>query len=1138
MVNRLKSAAVFLGVVTAVTSAFVWGEPTGGKPTVGGFNPGGVTLSEDLMSNRFARQPVVTYETKGGDTLFAVQVKPALTPAAPRPRDIVVVVDTSASQAGKYLTTSRLVTEKILQTAGENDRISLWAINTPRTTRNLSGGLKSCTRENVEALRRTALKALYEEYASGAVDLKNGIDKVLGDFDGKVLRQQIIVYVGDAESAAAPLAEKERYQLANKVREAKVQFFAVPIGSTINGLNMHSLVSGTGGSVARFSDSIREQKKAVEHVVKTLNEVVNVPVLFPTKANFPAEVTEFYPSRLPPLRADSPVLIAGKFAKGKPPAKFEAKFEGRIAATPSSATISEVVPAPAVENFFLSTVVRQWGESSMKDAPAILRADRTLVLAYEQGRMSRDEFVAQAQWALGVNQVDAAKNLSDAAEKIDPNDAEVKALGKVIDKIQKGELTLEKLKIATGNRIGVKYEKMEDGRLVMHRVALDEIAKDEPIAAPKVGPAAVPTGDPKALLKAEEARRAILEQQVRLMIDETLARGRELLRASDPKSAKDLIMAQRESIKSNPDITEALRAKLLGQMDNLLTDIGQRGESLIRNKAEENERIARAREKLRGVETQEAREERTRNRVKAFTGLMAQARYEDAYREALQFNQEAVNEGRQIPLTSQAVYQMGQAATNLREMRELTRIREDRFLLTMMQVEKAHIPYPDEPPVHFPPSKVWRELQEARKRYAAGSDFDGDLPPRVQRRIDFLKGALESPISEIDKGDSNLPLLLEAVSAMASPPGADKDPSRRVTIMIDEDAFKRESMGMFDSEKVSIKIRNKLVGVSLSTVLRLICEQIDGTYWVRRDYIEIVPADMAIREKVIRVFPVADLIIGIPNAINQSSLSQSLAAMGATFSLGGGFTGQPIAGAFGGGFLAGGGGFQFGGGANGQGAAGGAIGGLFQGGGGQRGGIAGFAGGIMGNIGNQLGGQFGFQGADYGPILVQLITSVVAQNEWTINNSDIIGQGNNAGNADPDPMAGPMLPAEKLNKIGYWPPARALVITGTSRTHRNSSAKLQKKGDMPVIAFPAIKAKPPCNGRPGHGDVVGRWARQAKRQDREDHRLEQKPRPGKDLPADIGRRHDQSGRSDCLRGLHGEMPSVQACRRIVESRSS
>ena len=51
------------------------------------------------------------------------------------------------------------------------------------------------------------LSALQTEYASGAVDLKNGIDMVLKDFDGKVSRQQIILYLGDGESAVDPLSE-------------------------------------------------------------------------------------------------------------------------------------------------------------------------------------------------------------------------------------------------------------------------------------------------------------------------------------------------------------------------------------------------------------------------------------------------------------------------------------------------------------------------------------------------------------------------------------------------------------------------------------------------------------------------------------------------------------------------------------------------------------------------------------------------------------------------------------------------------------------------------------------------------------------------------------------------------------------
>jgi tetratricopeptide (TPR) repeat protein len=1051
MVNRLKAAAVFLGAAAAITSAFVWGEPTGSKSTGNGFNPAGVKLRDDIMTNRFTRQPVVTYESQGGETLFALQVKPAIKPAAKqRPRDLVIIVDTSASQAGKFLDTSRKLVEQIIQTASSADRISLWVINTPKATRGLTDGLKEADKLknplDKGKLVSNLAKLFDSEFASGAVDLKNGIEKALNDFDGKVQRQQAIVYIGDAESAYAPLSEKERYQLAAKVREAKVQFFAVPIGLSINSLNLHSLVMGSGGGVARFSDDIRDQKKSVAHVAARLNEELNVPVLVPSKLDFTG-VAEFYPTRLPPLRSDQPTLIVGKFTKGKVPAKLEGAIEGRVGAEQTKVTFSEQVAAPGVENFFLSTVVRQWSESDLQDAPALLRADRTLALAFEQGRLTREEYLTQAQWALGANHFDAAKNLAEAATKLDPSDSEVKALGKVIDKIGKGQLTLEKLKAATGQRIGVKYEKV-NGKMVAVRVNLDAIAQEEPAAQPK--DPNVPVGDPKALLQAEQARRAIIEQQVGLTVQESLVRGRELLRAGDPKAAKDLIMSQRDSIRANPDIGETLRTQLINKMDLLLSDIGQRGERIVRERAEENERIARARARLMAAETMQAREERTRERIKAFTSLMSQARYEDAYREALVMMQEAVNEAKPIPIEAQAVYQMGQAATNLREMRELTRIREDRFLLTMMQVEKAHIPYPDEPPVHFPPSKVWKDLLELRKRYAS-SDFEGDLPPRVRKRMEFLKSALENPISEIDKGDVALPFLLDTVSALASPPGFDKDPSRKVTILIDVDAFKRERMD-FDPERVQIKFQSKLVGVSLQTVLRLICEQIDGTYWVRRDYIEIVPSDMAIREKVIRVFPVEDLIIGIPNAVNTSSLAQSLSVLGQTFSLGGGFTGQPIAGAFGG-F---GGGFQFiGGGFGAAGApgapAGGAIGGLFQGG--PQGGIAGFGGGVQGQFGN-LGGQFGFQGADYGPILVRLITEVVAKGEWSINNNQIIGAGPAGGAGEPDPpMDGGALPADKLNSLGYWPPARALIIRGTSRIHRSNSSKLLKK-EMPVNFVP------------------------------------------------------------------------------------
>jgi tetratricopeptide (TPR) repeat protein len=1037
-VIRLRTTALVLGAVAAITSAFVWGDNTGSKPNVGGtLNPSGVKLNDNLLANRFAKQTVVVYETQAGETLFALQVKPDLKPAGtPRPHDIVFVVDTSASQSGKYLTTARTVIEQTVKKLGSADRVSIWVANTPRATRNLSGGLKDPNHANCT----TAINTLKTEYPSGATDLRNAVEQSLRDFDGKTSRQQVIVYIGDAESAFEPLAEKDRYILANKVREARVQFFAVSLGVNINGLNMHSLVTGTGGSVVRFSDEINDQNKASDHVATNLFKAFDVPVIVPTKFELNAEVAELYPTKLPPLRGDAPTLVVGRFAKGKVPARLEATISGRIGAAEAQANVSEAVPAADVGNFMLASMVRQWSESNAKEAPSILRADRALALAYEQSRLSREEYLTQAQWALGANQVETARQLANAARQIDSSNPEVKTLITVLDRIATGELTLEALKAATKNRIGVSYEKGPNGlQLVRHNLeeAQDNQPKqnDNPL---------VPGGNAADLLKAEQARRAILEQQVTNTIQESIQRGRELLRSGDPKSAKDLILAQRDSVRANRDIGDALRDKLANQLELLLTDIGQRGDVILRAKAEETERIARARAKLMAQETEVAKEERNRQRVRAFTQLMQQARYEDAYREALVMMQEAVNEGSvhnrlDFPLEAQAVYQMGQAATNLREMRELTRIREDRFLLSMMQVEKSHIPYPDEPPVHFPPSKVWKDLLQLRKKYAV-QDFDGDMPARQRRRWNFLKSALDSPVT-IKEKENTLGLLLTDLADQASGADKDRDPAKKVTIVLDLPAFAEAAGGKFEPEVFQIKFPTPLQGISLATALRLITEQLpakrySATYVVRPDYIELLPGEKALADKVVRAFPVEELIFDIPNSVNANSLQQNLSVLGGQFQntffgIQGGVGGFNVQG-----FNAQGG--------PGAGQGGGGANNLFQGQG-----IAGFGGGVQGQFGN-LGGQFGLQGnnQDNGMYLVSMIAQLVDPGRWkTIalyNQMNMMGM---------DPNMDMGVPAQEYNTIGYYPPARALIIQGTTRFQRGTNSRLRPK-EMPVNFAP------------------------------------------------------------------------------------
>jgi hypothetical protein len=116
-----------------------------------------------------------------------------------------------------------------------------------------------------------------------------------------------------------------------------------------------------------------------------------------------------------------------------------------------------------------------------------------------------------------------------------------------------------------------------------------------------------------------------------------------------------------------------------------------------------------------------------------------------------------------------------------------------------------------------------------------------------EKRLWFLASRLEAPVVEIDKGDVALLFLLDSVSASASSSGFENDPSRKVGIVIDIDAAKR-GMKEFDPAVMQIRFQQKLVGTSLAAVLKMICEQTDSGFVVRKDFIEILPVEALRKE--------------------------------------------------------------------------------------------------------------------------------------------------------------------------------------------------------------------------------------------------------------------------------------------------
>src|SRR5262249_45758740 len=105
VVRRLMSVGALVALLALIALSHVWGEPARDKDQK--FRPGsgklaadaGQQLMDDLAANKFAEQPLVTYRTREGETLFALQASAKLEPAAPRPIDYLILIDNSASQA-------------------------------------------------------------------------------------------------------------------------------------------------------------------------------------------------------------------------------------------------------------------------------------------------------------------------------------------------------------------------------------------------------------------------------------------------------------------------------------------------------------------------------------------------------------------------------------------------------------------------------------------------------------------------------------------------------------------------------------------------------------------------------------------------------------------------------------------------------------------------------------------------------------------------------------------------------------------------------------------------------------------------------------------------------------------------------
>ncbi|MFO0925936.1 MAG: vWA domain-containing protein [Gemmataceae bacterium] len=861
-------------------------------------------FGEELERNRFMDRPAVAYRTPAGDQLFALQIQPKLADAPAQPTDYLVVIDTSASQAAQgNLTAAVQVVDELAKKVGPNDRVAVWTANLK--ARDVTRGFKSGKELNA------TVKELVNEVPLGAVNLKRCLSDAVNGFEPQAGRRRAVVYLGDGKSVADPLDADSRAELCDLLIRKQAAFFAVPLGIDLDSQNLHGLVSGTGGKVVRTGPA----ELAETFVVRLLQDVAE-PICYPESFKLPAGVTAALPTRLPPLRRDGSTLVVGKVAPGT--TAIDYKLSGEVAGKPVTLDQSVSLPAADPENYFLTGVFDQW--KARKDRPALLQGDRALAYAHKQTQLAVEDLIARGEMALEENKLDLAQRIFEQAEGLDPNSARAKGGVVLVEHMRTGKKTrqdmLKELQLNAAKREVVRLT--EGGRKI---VVLDE-GDERPDAEPRPG------DDParRDPLDDVRARRAIAEQQATALVTEAIRQARRRVRTS-PDEAYEALKRARDEVQSNADLEQRTVTGLTSRLTREMESINRIRDIVKRDQAEALALRAAADARLEVRNAERIAQDRVRERMRIYHNLMDQAREEEAQKQAILMRDEMVTRGQPVPPAVTAAYQIAQSRYYLKEVQELRRLREDRFLATMLEVERSHVPFPDEPPVVFPDSAIirrltrnrfdnWRDWSKYRiERYSVttfGADRPGDLD-RLRRLMNekFDYGGLDDPKTT----------LYEALDQLKKATLSKLPGGRDIDFDVNEKAFKYEMLNdVLKTEVASPNAIPRMENVTLATVLKRILAKVPvpsgATYILRPNTIEITTGQFATAEKAVRVYPVADLVVPIPSAYNQQqvgatatilgSLGQMGLAGGIQLGAGGLQLGLALGGALGGGLALGG----------------------------------------------------------------------------------------------------------------------------------------------------------------------------------------------------------------------------------------
>ena len=352
-----------------------------------------------------------SYVKPSGESYFSLSLATSAA-ADTRPRDVVVLFDSSASQAGKYRASALDALSAMLKSLQPTDRVRLMSVDLGAIEMNKSFDAPTSTEVTAGVAK------IKKRVPLGTTDMVGALDsaiKVLADQAGSA---KTVVYIGDGNSAAKLIDSDAFGDLVSKLAESQITVSSYAVGPQVNSQMLAALANHTGGVMAVEKPG-RVSDKFAATAGKYLGESVRAAVVWPTKVEWPADFGDVYPVHTPPLRSDRGSVVVGTTKKeldGPVAVKMTADVAGKTTELDWSAK-----PKTANDdNSFLPQLVKaakvDGGLSLPTIGPAGLAETGVMVRA-AVARLNQ-----LAQQAVATGRFKEARRLAGAAAKADPGD--------------------------------------------------------------------------------------------------------------------------------------------------------------------------------------------------------------------------------------------------------------------------------------------------------------------------------------------------------------------------------------------------------------------------------------------------------------------------------------------------------------------------------------------------------------------------------------------------------------------------------------------------------------------------------------------------------------------------------------------